>query len=68
MQLKDYREFVYTHLKYIKEKVEANNEHLQRVNGRLRTAEKEIAWIKGIGSTVTFLVTIIVSVLYFIQE
>lgn len=66
MQLKEYREFVYTHLKYIREKVEANNQHLQRVNGRLGKAEREIAWIKGIGSTITFLITIVVSILYFI--
>tara|TARA_Y100001973_G_C5209214_1_gene344213 strand:- start:4758 stop:4964 length:207 start_codon:yes stop_codon:yes gene_type:complete len=67
MTLSEYREFVKTHLKYIREKVEANNSHLQKVNGRLNKAEKDIAWIKGIGSTITFLVTVVVSLIYFIQ-
>ena len=35
----EYRGEVMTHLAYIKEKVDANFEHLERVNGRLNRAE-----------------------------
>ena len=52
----EYRDDVMTHLKYIKEKVDANHEHLENVNGRLRKAENSISWIKGIGTTITFVV------------
>ena len=52
----NYRDEVMTHLKYIKEKVDANYEHLEKVNGRLRKAENSISWMKGIGTSVTFII------------
>ena len=51
-----YRNDVITHLKYIKEKVNDNHSHLIRLNDRVRKAESSISWIKGIGTTVTFLI------------
>ncbi len=51
----DYRDEVMTHLKYIKEKVDANHKHLKQLNGRVRQTEVSISWMKGIGTTVTFL-------------
>ena len=50
-----YRDEVMTHLKYIKEKVDANYSHLNRLNNRVRKAESSISWMKGIGTTVTFM-------------
>ena len=47
----DYRDGVMTHLMYIKEKVDANFEHLEKVNGRLNKAENNIAKLKAIGAT-----------------
>ena len=46
---------------HIKEKVNDNNEHLIRLNGRVLETEKQISWIKGIGSTFVFLVGCILS-------
>ena len=37
--IKEHRDEVMTHLKYIKEKVDANHNHLEKVNGRLNKAE-----------------------------
>ena len=51
----DYRDEVMTHLKYIKEKVDENHTHLLQLNGRVREAEVSISWMKGIGTTVTFI-------------
>jgi hypothetical protein len=53
--LDKYRDEVMTHLKYIKEKVDANHKHLLHLNGRVRSTEVAISWIKGIGTTVTFI-------------
>ena len=43
-------------LAHIKEKVEANNKHLEKINGRLRDAENSITAIKTIGTTLTFVI------------
>ena len=51
-----YRDEVMTHLKYIKEKVDANHSHLAKLNDRVRKTESSISWMKGIGTTVTFIV------------
>ena len=47
----DYRDGVMTHLMYIKEKVDANFEHLEKVNGRLNKAENNITKLKAVGAT-----------------
>ena len=51
-----YRDEVMTHLKYIKEKVNANHSHLSKLNDRVRKTESSISLMKGIGTTVTFIV------------
>ena len=53
--LDKYRDEVMTHLKYIKERVDANHKHLLHLNGRVRSTEIAISWIKGIGTTITFI-------------
>tara|TARA_R100000808_G_C2098673_1_gene116503 strand:+ start:228 stop:449 length:222 start_codon:yes stop_codon:yes gene_type:complete len=55
-KINEYRDEVITHLEYIKEKVDANHNHLERVNGRLRKAENNITAIKTVGTTLTALV------------
>ena len=57
----EYRDEVMTHLEYIKEKVDANYNHLEKVNGRLNKAENNISKITSIGSTFGFIITIIMS-------
>ena len=47
----EYRDEVMTHLEYIKEKVDANYNHLEKVNGRLNKAENDITAIKTTGIT-----------------
>ena len=56
-----YRETIMTHLEYIKEKVDSNNSHLEKLNGRVRKNEQTLSWIKGIGGTFTFVISIILS-------
>ena len=48
-------------LEHIKEKVISNNKHLEKINGRLRDAEKNITVIKSIGSTLTFIIGVILT-------
>jgi hypothetical protein len=55
-KLNHYRDDVMTHLKYIKERVDANHRHLENVNGRLRDAENSITGIKATGSTFTLII------------
>ena len=54
----EYREAVIVHLQYIKERVDANHEHLLRLNGRVVKNEKAITKIFAIGSTLSFLFTL----------
>ena len=54
---KEYREAVIIHLQYIKEKVDANHDHLLRVNGRVSKNEKMISWIIGVGSGLSLVFT-----------
>ena len=60
-KLDQHRKEVLTNLKYIKERVDDNYDHLLRINGRLRNAENAISWIKGIGTTITFVIGIILT-------
>ena len=52
-------ELVLTHLEYIRKRVDD-------INGRVRDNEKSISWIKGIGTTVTFVISCVIG--YFIKE
>ena len=54
--LNNHRDDVMTHLKYIKEKVDANSDKLDKQNSRIRKAESSISWMKGIGTTITFVI------------
>ena len=53
-------------LKYIKEKVNANFNHLEKLNNRVRKNEIALSWIKGIGSGITFIISCILG--YIIKE
>ena len=60
-KINEYRDEVLTHLEYIKEKVDANHDHLERVNGRLNKAENDITKVKAIGVTLFSMLTIAIS-------
>ena len=60
-KIEEYRDNITLHLvrisgdvEHIKEKVIANNNHLESINGRVRSTEKNITMIKSVGSTITF--------------
>jgi peptidoglycan hydrolase CwlO-like protein len=66
--VEEYRSNITLHLtrisgdiEHIKEKVNANNKHLERINGRLRTAENSITAIKTVGTTITFIIGIVLT-------
>lgn len=40
---------ILAHLEYIKEKVDNNEIKLDRINGRVRKTEKDLAYAKGVG-------------------
>jgi len=48
-------------LGHIKERVDSNNKHLEKINGRLRQAENSITTVKTIGSTLTIVIGIILT-------
>ena len=58
--INEYRDEVMTHLQYIKERVDENHSHLEKVNGRLNKAENNITIIKTTGVT---LYTVIAAIL-----
>ena len=43
-------------IEHIKDKVNDNNKHLEKINGRLRSAENSITAMKSIGSTLTLII------------
>ena len=61
MKQNDYRDAVMTHLMYIKEKVDANYNHLEKLNGRVAKNERNISRIIGIGSCLAFVLSILVT-------
>ena len=48
-------------VEHIKEKVDSNNKHLQAINGRVRETEKQLSLMKGIGATVTFVISALIA-------
>ena len=44
-------------LAHIKERVDANHKHLEKINGRVRDAESSITAIKTVGTTLTIIIT-----------
>ena len=64
----DYRNNITLHLtrisgdlEHIKEKVNENNAHLEKINGRLRTAENNITSMKSVGFTLYAIIGIILT-------
>ena len=57
-----YRDEVMTHLSYIKEKVDVAVNHLELMNGRLRTAENSLAAHKAVGITMVTVLTLAISI------
>ena len=48
-------------IEHIKEKVNDNNRHLEKINGRLRAAEKDITAVKTVGGTITFIIGVVLA-------
>jgi hypothetical protein len=48
-------------LAHIREKVDANHVHLEKINGRLTTAEHSIIAIKTIGTTITMMIGVVLT-------
>ena len=59
-------EVALTHLEYIKEKVDANYKHLEKLNGRVSKNESAISRIMGVGTAITFTIASVLG--YFIKE
>ena len=49
-----YRDDVLNHLEYIRDRVD-------QINGRVRANERQISWIKGIGSAFIFVASSIIT-------
>ena len=58
-----YRDSVMTHLMYIKEKVDANHKHLEKVNGRLNEAENNLIKLRTMGATLFSILTIAITLI-----
>ena len=52
-------DLIISHLEYIRSRVD-------EINGRVRDNEKSISWIKGVGVSITFLITSVLG--YLIKE
>ena len=52
-------DLVINHLEYIRKRVDD-------INGRVRDNEVSISWIKGIGTSITFIISCVIG--YFIKE
>ena len=48
-------------IEHIKDKVNENNKHLEKINGRLRTAENNITGIKSIGITLYAIIDVLLA-------
>ena len=54
MKTKDTDNLILSHLEYIRTRVD-------EINGRVRDNEKQISWIKGIGSTFVFVISAVLT-------
>lgn len=54
MKTKDTDDLILSHLEYIRTRVD-------EINGRVRDNEKQISWIKGIGSTFVFVISAVLT-------
>ena len=50
-----------TDVEHIKEDMSEVRNHLAKINGRVRQNEKDVSWIKGIGSTFLFVISSILA-------
>ena len=71
--LNEYRSNITLHLtrvsgdiEHIKDSQIKSERHLELLNGRIRKNEVAISWIKGIGLTITFVISTILT--YFMKE
>ena len=48
-------------VEHIKDNIDSINKHLQLINGRVRENEKQISWMKGIGSTFVFIIGVVLT-------
>ena len=48
-------------IEHIKTNIDSINNHLEIMNGRIRENEKQISWMKGIGATLIFAVSSILT-------
>ncbi len=67
----EYRDFVTLNLTKITGNIEHIKEcqvkierHLELLNGRVRSNENSISWIKGIGTTITFVISSLIAFLF----
>lgn len=60
----NFNDIVLTHLDYIKKAVDENTNQLKIQNGRIRRNEASLSWIKGIGATVTFVISSMIAFLF----
>ena len=58
-----YRDEVKVHLQYIREKVDNCENHLEKINGRLQKAEKDINTHKAVGITISTIVGFVLTYL-----
>lgn len=54
MKTKDTDDLIISHLEYIRTRVD-------EINGRVRENEKQISWLKGIGSSVVFVISVVLT-------
>ena len=59
--MNDKQDILMTHILYIKEKVDKCENHLDKINGRVRANERMVGKIISIGSTFAFLITVFLS-------
>ncbi len=71
MAKENYRDFVTLNLTritgdiaHIKESQVKTERHLEKLNNRVRKNENSLSWIKGIGATITFVVSSLIAFLF----
>tara|TARA_Y100000401_G_scaffold66066_1_gene52716 strand:- start:2612 stop:2821 length:210 start_codon:yes stop_codon:yes gene_type:complete len=60
-KVKEHRDEVMTHLKYIKERVDVNSDKLDKINGRVRKTENDITGIKATGITLYTIIGLVLT-------
>ena len=55
-----------TDIEYIKDSNKKTEKHLEKLNNRVRKNENTISWIKGVGLTITFVISSVLG--FFMKE